>query len=179
MTQAGSVYGEALYQLCLEEGLTHQVLSQLRCLQQGFASEPDFIRLLASPSITKEERCSILDQSFRGKIHTYVLNFLKLLTEKGYIRHFDDCCKAFVTIYNIDNGVLPVTAVTALELTQLQTQRLTEKLATVTGKKIELTNRVDPAVIGGMRLDYDGKRLDDTIAHRLDAIRSLLQNTVL
>ena len=179
MTQAGRVYGEALYQLCQEEGLTHQVLSQLRCLQQSFASEPDFIRLLASPSIPKEERCAILDQSFRAKIHTYVLNFLKILTEKGYIRHFDDCCKAFIANYNPDNGILPVTAVTALELTQGQKQRLMEKLATVTGKTIELTNQVDPAVLGGMRLDYDGKRLDDTIAHRLDAIRSLLQNTVL
>ena len=179
MTQAGSVYGEALYQLCLEEKLTQAVLPQLRCLQQSFASEPDFIRLLASPSIPKEERCAILDRSFRDQVHAYVLNFLKILTEKGYIRHFDDCCKSFIALYNTDNGILPVTAVTALELTQVQKQRLMEKLASVTGKKIELTNRVDPAVLGGMRLDYDGKRLDDTIAHRLDAIRSLLQNTVL
>ena len=49
----------------------------------------------------------------------------------------------------------------------------------ITGKTIELTNRVDPDVLGGIRLDYDGKRLDDTVSHRLEAIRSMLNTTVL
>ena len=46
-------------------------------------------------------------------------------------------------------------------------------------KQIKLLNKVDPTVLGGVRLDFDGKRLDDTVSHRLDAIRSLLDNTVL
>ena len=49
----------------------------------------------------------------------------------------------------------------------------------LTGKKIELMNAVDPKCIGGVRLDYDGKRVDDTVQHRLDAVRSLLKNTML
>ncbi len=179
MTQTGIVYGQALYQLCQEESVTHRILPQLQALRSAFRGEPEYIRLLSSPALSKQERCHLLDQGFRGKIHPYLLNFLKILTEKGYIRHFSDCCEAFQAQYNQDNGILPVTAVTALELTQVQSQRLREKLAFVTGKSIELTNRVDPAVIGGMRLDYDGKRVDDTIAHRLDAVRSLLQETVL
>lgn len=179
MTQAGSVYGEALYSLCLEENITQPVLQQLQVLQKSFAAEPDYLRLLATPSLSKEERCRILDQGFRNKVHPYVLNFLKILTEKGYIRHFDHCCQAFLNRYQQDNGILPVTAVTAFALTQVQCARLQEKLAAVTGKTIELTNRVDPAILGGVRLDFDGKRLDDTIAHRLNNIRSLLQNTVL
>lgn len=179
MNQAGTVYGEALYSLCLEERITSQVLRQLQVLKQCFATQPEYIRLLSSPALPKEERCKILDEAFRDKVHLYVLNFLKILTEKGYIRYFGDCCDAFRSKYNLDNGILPVTAVTAFELTQVQKQRLVEKLTSVTGKTIELTNQVDPSVLGGMRLDYDGKRLDDTIRNRLDSIRSLLQNTVL
>ena len=68
---------------------------------------------------------------------------------------------------------------TALALNADQAQRLTEKLAKVTGKTIDLVNRVDPSVLGGVRLDYDGKRLDDTVSHRLDSIGALLKNTVL
>ena len=179
MTQAGSIYGEALYSLCLEEKLSSEVLQQLQILQQSFNAEPEFLRLLASPTLSKEERCQILDNSFRQKVHPYVLNFLKILTEKGYIRHFGDCCRAFHQHYNIDNGILPVTAVTAVPLSADQAARLQDKLARITGKTIELTNQLDPATLGGIRLDYDGKRLDDTISHRLDTIRSLLRNTVL
>ena len=48
-----------------------------------------------------------------------------------------------------------------------------------TGKTVELVCRVDPAVLGGVRLDYDGKRVDGTVANRLDTIRTMRKNTVL
>ena len=179
MTQVGSVYGEALYTLALEEGLTTVIGEELSALEQSFRAEPDFIRLLSTPNLSVQERCNILDDSFRGKVQPYVLNFLKILTEKGYMRHFFDCCKAYEESYNRDNGILPVTAITAVSLNPAQAEKLTDKLCQITGKQVKLHNRVDPNVLGGVRLDYDGKRLDDTVSHRLDAVRSLLTNTVL
>ena len=179
MTEVGSVYGEALYSLAREEGLSEAILQQLKTLDSCFAQEPDFLRLLSTPSLPKTERCQILDNCFRNTVEVYVLNFLKILTEKGYIRHFGDCVTAYRNIYNQDNGILPVTAVTAVALTAEQTTRLTEKLRAITGKRIDLTNKLDPTVLGGMRLDYDGKRVDDTVSHRLDAVRNMLKNTVL
>ena len=179
MTEVGSVYGESLYELAKEEALAKQIGEQLAVLQEAFRQEPDFIRLLSSPNLTKAERCQILDDSFRGKVHPYLLNFLKILTEKGYVRHFDHCCDAYTDLYNQDNGILIVTAVTAVALNEAQTDRLTQKLSRITGKEIALRNRIDPSTLGGMRLDYDGQRLDDTVSHRLDAIRDVLSKTVL
>ena len=129
--------------------------------------------------MSKAEQCAILSESFSGALHPYVLNFLRLLTEKGYIRHFSDCVDAYRHCYNEDNNILPVTAVTAVALKPEQTERLTQKLETITGKSIELTCRLDPESLGGVRLELDGKRLDDTIAHRLESVRQLLKNTVL
>ena len=179
MTQVGSVYGEALYTLAKEEGLTAGILEELSVLNESFRAEPDFIRLLGSPNLSVQERCNILDESFRGKVQPYLLNFLKILTEKGYMKYFSDCFKAFENLYNLDNGILPVTAITAVSLNTLQTQKLTEKLSRITGKQVKLLNRVDSSVPGGVRLDYDGKRLDDTVSHRLDAISKMLRDTVL
>ena len=149
MTEVGSVYGESLYELAKDENLT------------------------------KAERCQILDDSFRNKVHAYVLNFLKILTEKGYMRFFSDCCDAYTQHFDQDNGILRVNAVTAVALTSQQADKLTQKLSRITGKEIALRNRIDPAVLGGVRLDYDGQRLDDTVSHRMDAIRDLLNKTVL
>ena len=179
MTGAGSVYGEALYTLAREEDLSQVVLQQLKVLDSCFAAEPDFIRLLGAPNLPKAERCQILDDSFRGKVEPYVLNFLKILTEKGHMRHFPDCVKTYRELYNRDNGILPVTAVTAVPMTEAQITALTAKLQSITGKRIELVSKLDPNVLGGMRLDYDGKRVDDTVAHRMDAVRNMLKNTVL
>lgn len=179
MTQIAATYAQALYDLAAEEKLEDTALRQLRALQQAFSEEPGFIRLLNAPNLSKQERCDVLDQSFREGVHIYVLNFLKILTEKGYMRHFDDCCKAYTRLYNEVHGILPVQVVTAAPLQESQAQRLKEKLDKITGKTVQLSCRVDAAVLGGVRLDYDGKRLDGTVQSRLDSVRDLLKNTVL
>ena len=179
MTEVGTNYGGALYDLAAAEGLAEEILSQLQILTESFAQEPAFFNLLCAHSLSKAERCKILDDSFAGKVHPYVLNFLKILTEKGYVRQFADCSKAYRVRYNADHNILPVTAVTAVALTQEQAARLKEKLEKLTEKTVELTNRMDPDVLGGVRLDFDGKCMDDTLAHRLESVRSLLNNTIL
>ena len=179
MTRIASVYAQALYDLAQDEALSRDVLQELKLLQEAFLQNPDFTRLLSTPNLSKEERCGIIHESFAGRLQPYVLNFLKILTEKGYIRHFPECCDAYRQMYNRDNGILPVKAVTAVALSQEQCDKLSAKLAGITGKTIELQNVVDPNCLGGMRIDYDGKSVDDTVQHRLNAVRSLLKNTVL
>lgn len=180
MTQVGSVYGQALYDLAKSEGLDEAIWQELRVLNHCFSTEePDFIKLLSTPNLSKEQRCQILDDCFRDKIQPYLLNFLKILTEKGYMRYFSHCCEAYRQLYCQDHNILTVNATAAVALTSQQIQRLTQKLMTITGKNIDLNVHVDPSVMGGIRLDYDGKQLDDTLQHRLDDISKLLKNTVL
>ena len=180
MTKIGNVYGQALYDLAKSENLSKEIWEELGVLEHCFCTEePGFLKLLSSPTLTKQERCQILDDSFRGKIHPYVLNFLKILTEKGYIRHFSDCCTAYRDLYYRDSGILLVQAVTAAPLSTEQLEKLTKKLMAVTGKQIELRVKIDPNCLGGIRLDYNGKQVDDTLSARLDAMGKLLKNTVL
>ena len=178
MSQIATTYAEALYGLAKEENLTESVLQQLQALGEAFEAEPDFLRLMTAANLSKEERCRILDESFRGKAEPYVLTFMKILTEKGYMGRFSDFVKAYRAAYNTDHGIVPVKAVTAVPMTEEQIARLTEKLAKITGKTIEVQCSVDPTVLGGVRLDYDGKRVDGTVKSRLDTVSELLKNTV-
>ena len=179
MSQIGNAYAQALYSLVKDEGASQPVLEQMKVLDESFAREPAFLQLLSTPNLSKDERCRILDDSFRGKVHPYVLNFLKILTEKGCVKAFDSCVTCYVEQYNEDNGILPVLAVTAMALTADQQKRLQEKLQQVTKKTVQLQNRVDPGCLGGVRLDFDGKRVDGTVKNRLETLRSQLNNTVL
>ena len=179
MTDAANQYGLALYELAREEGIVEQILTEISVLEKSFQEEPGFVTLLSAPSVSKKERCQIIDDSFRDQVHPYLLNFMKILTEKGYAKHFEGCCKVFRRQYNEDMGILPVTAVTAVPLREDLRQKLTKKLSSVTGKRIELTCKLDSSCLGGVRLDFDGKQVDGTISRRLEEIRSLLKNTVL
>lgn len=179
MTQIGVNYAGALYDLAQSEALSAEILKQMQVLSESFRSEPEFLRLLSTPNLSKQERCQVVDESFRDKVHPYVLNFLKILTEKGYAKYFSDCCRAYEERYNADNDILPVQAVTAVALTEAQSQKLTQKLQTITGKTVKLQNTVDEKALGGVRLLYDGRQVDGTVQNRLDTIGKLLKNTVL
>ena len=179
MNRVGIVYGQGLYALAKDEGLEAEILQQLQVLDKSFQSQPEYIRLLALRNIPKDERLGILTEAFGDKLHIYVLNFLKLLTEKGYIRHFSDCRKAYKEQYNADRGILEVQTLSAVTLTESQKQRLTDKLTTITGKQIELLCRVEPSLLGGILLSYDGKQIDGTVKGRLEVMEKQLKNTVL
>lgn len=179
MSGSGKNYAQALYSLAKEEGLTGVILRELKTLSAAFEQEPGFLRLLAAHNLGKDTRIGVIDDSFRGKVQPYVLNFLKLLTEKGHARSFFDCVKVYRQLYNEDNGIICVVAVSAIALTASQQEKLQAKLESITGKRIELENRVDADCIGGVRLDYDGKRVDGTVQNRLKSMGELLRNTVI
>ncbi len=179
MTSVGSVYGQALYSLAAEEAITQDIHTQLLQLKDVFLQVPEYLRLLSAANLPRQERCALVDELFRDKVHIYVLNFLKILTEKGYAKAFSDCVEAFTKQYNLDNHILPVWAVTAVPLTQTQIDRLEKKLSALTGENAQLHNKVDPQCVGGVLLDYDGTQVDGSVASRISSIRKLLKNTVL
>lgn len=168
-------YAAALFDLAWEEGVCCEVDRQLEVLRECFSAQPVFGKLLSAPNISTEERLEILDSSFRGAVHPYVLNFLKLLTEKGYAHCFEDCCKAYRSIFYKRQGILPVTVESAQILTAAHKERLMEILGSHTGKKIVLENRVDPTCLGGLRISYDGKQVDGTVKGRMRALAENLK----
>lgn len=175
----GNAYGQGLYALAKEENLEKQILDELLLLEACFEEQPEFLKLLESNQIPKAERIEILNNGFREQVHLYVLNFLKLLTEKGYIRHFSACCKVYKALFYKDRGILEVRVTSAIPLKEDQKQRLTDKLSGITGKQISLNCRENPAVLGGIRLNFDGMQVDGTVQGRLQAVENSLKNTVL
>ena len=171
MTETAKMYGGSLYDLAAEEGLETRILGELDEVQQLLKQNPDYLRLLSTPSIPKKERCVLLDEAFRGQVHLYVLNFLKILCEKGSLRELSGCARAYRIRYNQAHGILEATAISAVPLTEQQRAALHAKLESLTGKTIDLKTKVDAKVLGGIRLDIEGTELDGTVQNRLAALR--------
>ena len=172
MTETAKMYGGSLYDLAAEEGLETRILGELDEVQQLLKQNPDYLRLLSTPSIPKKERCGLLDEALRGQVHLYVLNFLKILCEKGTLRELSGCARAYRVRYNEAHGILEATATTAVAMTEAQEKSLHEKLEKLTGKTIDLKTKVDAKVLGGIRLDIEGTELDGTVRSRLAGLRS-------
>ncbi len=174
MTEFGREYGEGLYTLCVEEKLDQTVLDEVRTIGKAFRENEAFLRLLGNMSMNKEERVKILDDTFKGQIHEYTLNFLKILVERGAIHAFSECAAAYQECYFRDHQVAVAEATTARPLNEEQKKRLRDKLKKLTGKEIVIKEKIDPSVLGGVLLQRDGKRYDNTVRHRLAAIKQTM-----
>ncbi|MFI3312632.1 MAG: ATP synthase F1 subunit delta [Eubacteriales bacterium] len=179
MTQTAKTYGDSLYQLAREEGLTDQILPQLSAVVAIFKENPEFLTLLQLPSLPKKERVALVDEAFCTGLHPYLLNFLKILTENATVSQFEGCAQEYIKCYNVDNHILEATAVTAKPLGEELTKKLQEKLEKITGKTVQLSQKVDSNVLGGIRLELDGAMMDGTIQTRLSALKAQLKSTVL
>ena len=174
MTELAREYGDGLYALSEEENLSKEMLQQLLMLSRLFREQPDFTRLLGNMSLSKEERVRILDSVLRGQVHLYLLNFLKILCERGALNEYEGCLAAFKTLYNQAHGIVEATVTTAVALDDEQRARMTEKLSKMTGKTVVLIEKIDASLVGGVLLEMNGQRYDNTLKHRLKSIHSAM-----
>ncbi|MBQ9967260.1 MAG: ATP synthase F1 subunit delta [Oscillospiraceae bacterium] len=179
MTKAEQIYGGSLYELAREEGLADEIFRELSSVVEILDEAPDYWRFLGTLSIPKQERCAALEEAFGGRVQPYLLNFMKLLCENGSIAQLRGCAKEFKRRYHDDHDIVEVCAVTAVTLSAALRERLHTKLQAVLGKTVELTNRIDPACMGGVLLELPGRQLDGTVKHRLDALRGELKAATL
>ena len=174
MNDLAKAYGGALYELAREEQLEELLLSQLDTVDAVFRENPEYLRLMDSRALPKAERLALLDTAFTGKVHPYLVNFMKILCERGAFSQFSMCREAYVGGYNEQHGIVLATAVSASALSQEQTQRLVRALEKKTGKTVRLTVKVDPSLGGGLRVQMGGYRFDNTVISRMDTLRRAL-----
>lgn len=163
-----SAYGQALYVLAREDGLTEAISEDLKRVWGLFTQFPAYPMLLSLAGLSPAERCGLLDRAFSGRVHPYVLNLLKLLTQRGQIGRFPGCYQDYLRRFREETGLLPVTALTASPLSPETRLRLQQKLERLTGKPVDLENRVEPEVLASVCLLFPDKRLDGTLRTRLD-----------
>ena len=179
MTTATSVYGQSLYDLAAEEGLSEEILKQMEAVQAIFKENPDYITLLLEPSIPRRERLGLLEEAFKGQVHPYLQNFLMILLENSLLRGFSACCRTYRESYNKDHGIEEATVTSAVALTEAQVKSLKSKLEAISGKTVILRQKVDSSVLGGLRVEIGSRLLDGTVMGRLADLRKKVSETVL
>ncbi len=178
MTTDAGLYGQSLYDLAAQEHLTEELLKELSQVESILKENPEYITLLSEPSIPKKERIGLVDKAFGDAVHPYLLNFMKILLENGLLRGFSSCCSIFRSNYNKDNGIAQAVVTGAVELTAEEAEKLKEKLEQISGRKIDLIRKVDPAVLGGIRVELEGKLYDGTVSGRLGDLRRKVSEIV-
>ena len=179
MTERAGVYGGSLYDLAAEENLTETIKDQLLGLKTIFRENPEYLKLLSEPAIKKAERLDLIDKSLGESCEKYLINFIKLLCERSLLGEFEGCVETFVKRYNADHNIAEAVVTSAVRLNDSQLAALKKKLEVKSGKTVYITQKLDPKVLAGIKVELEGVQLDGTLSGRLSGIGRKLEEAVL
>lgn len=167
MTEA---YAKSLLELILQQKDPKKLAEQVGVLLELFEQNPEYPILLSHPSIPREERMENLKQSleFADEI---LLFFMQILMEDGVIAYSPEILKMFADLYESEQGIAPFIISSVVELSEDQKERIEKGLAKKFNKTIRAEYRLDPTLVGGIRIEGLGQILDYSIPARLQKMK--------
>lgn len=176
MSNLSSSYADALFSIALEENCLDEILSQTQEVQKILEENRDFVKFLAAPMISKEEKIEVTDKIFAGHLNRNLLNYIKVMIQRKNTAELAASFSDFEKLYNRYNNIEKAVAVTAVPMNGELQARLVARLEQATGKKIVLTNRVEADCLGGVVLEFSDRQIDDSIAQKLETLKNQLKN---
>lgn len=166
------VYSQAFFDAISETGGSlNTAAEELNAVNTITDGCPDFIKLMDSPIVTADEKIALLDETFKEKLTPYTLNFLKVLTEEKRWSNFSAIHRQFSKQCDEALGIARVTVSSAFPLTEEQRASVSAKMAEIIGKRIELTEKTDRSLVGGLVVDYGDLRFDGSVKTRLEGLK--------
>lgn len=161
-------YGEALFELAVEEGKEEELLLEIMALKEILSENPDFGRLMNHPKVLKEEKLKVLNEVFKGRVSDELTGFLQLVVTKDRYGELDSILDYFVDEVKKLKGVGVAYVTTAVKLTDSKKKEVEAKLlATTRFKKMEMHFTVDEDLIGGMVIRIGDRVVDSSIKNKL------------
>lgn len=171
-------YAIAVMTLAREQGAVERVGADLLTISKGIRQAGLAREFFVAPVVERREKERILRETFEGRVHPTALHALLLLVRKRREALLDTIVAEYLALQRTARGIQTLTVQSARALPQAERLRLTSRLEALYGKKFELTEVVDPRLIGGVRLMMGDRRIDGTIAGRLNALAyELVQTT--
>lgn len=174
MSVVGDRYAESLFDLAKEENKVTQYLDDIKLVGEVLDSDPQLVQFFNHVLIENDKKIQLLDQSFKGNVDQYVLNFLKLLVQSRRIRYIDDIVKSYIKLSNQYLGIEEGMIYTPYELTDQQIQDIEKAISQKENKKVTLKVSIDPSLLGGIKVQISNRIYDGTIKNKVEMLKKEL-----
>lgn len=172
----GGRYAQALFELAEAQGALAAVENDLAGLEAARAESDDLRRLLSSPAFTAEQKAAGLNAlADAGKAHDLTKKFLGLLSANNRASALPAVAAAFRKLAADKRGAVAAEVVTAVALSAAQQKALAGALQQALGKAPEITTRVDPSILGGLRVRVGSRLFDASLKSKLDSLKFALK----
>lgn len=165
-----TTYAEALYGAAAEAGALAEVASGMGEFAAAFAESDDLRRALESPDLDPDAKRRVVVALTEGA-HPFVPNTLRMLVDRGRIADLPEIADAFQARVARSESRIQVEAVTAIPLPADLRDRIVASITEQTGQSVELSEAVDPDIVGGLVLRVGETVVDGSVRSRIDQLR--------
>lgn len=162
-------YGDALFELAIEENSLDSIAKEAEAVLDAFAETDELSKLLNHPKVTREEKIRIIESIFKGRFSDTIVGFLVIITQKGRYNEIPAIFQYFLgQVMEYKNiGTAKVTSAAAL--TDAQKAAVEKRLLEVTKYvKFNMDYEVDPSLIGGMVIRIGDRVVDSSIRTQIE-----------
>jgi ATP synthase F1 delta subunit len=170
MEELAQVYARALFEVAEEQGKVDGLREQLGQFADALEQNRELKLFFFSPYFSTAEKQQALDGLLEGAEEAFV-SFLKLLIENHRMPVIFRVRREYERLWAEANRVLPVQVTSAIELDQATTESIGASIGQSTSRKVTLSTRVDPDILGGIVVRVGNSILDASIRSRLEQLR--------
>jgi len=170
MEEIAQVYARSLFEAAKDQDKLDEVREQLGMFADAVAESHDLQVFFFSPYLSTQEKTDGLRRAIEGADEAF-LNFLDLLVENHRMPVIFRIRREFDELWEDENQLLPVQVTSAVPLDDAIVQEIGSTIGAQTGKRVELSSRVDPDILGGIVVRAGNAILDASIRNRLEQLR--------
>jgi ATP synthase F1 delta subunit len=170
MEEIAAVYARSLFEVAKDSDKVDELREQLGEFADALADSHELQVFFFSPYFSTHEKEDGLEKALDGADPLFE-NFLKLLIENHRMPVLFRVRRAFEDLWREENQLLPVQITSAVELDKGTVEQIGDKIAEQTGRTIELSADVEPAILGGIVVRVGNSILDASIRNRLEQLR--------
>jgi len=175
LRRAAKRYGRALFEKAREQERLDAVLEDLGAVVAAMERSPRVAEVVRTPILAPQVKKEALAQALGREIDPLVLDFLKLLVDKRRMNLLAACLEEYRAALDDYRGLLRVEVASAVALLPEEESRLIHILETQSGKRVLLSRRLDPSLLGGVVVRYDDTLVDGSVLAQLQRLRNRLR----
>ena len=165
-------YALALFELAKEGKALDKVSDALDRFAAMLDSSEDLDRLVRSPVYSADEQVAALTGLLKkAKIDGLAANFLKLVAAKRRLFAVRGMIAGYRALVAEELGVVSAEVTVAAPLSEKNREAVLKALESKAGKKISLSEKVDPAIIGGLVVKMGSRMIDASLRTKLSAMK--------
>lgn len=172
--QLARKYGTAIFEIANEDNKLEEYGRELADVSQALFAQAELKDFLTNPQIQPEDKKQVLLRLLKDQVSSMMMHFLLLLVDKRRIVLLEAINDCYQELSNKAQGIIVADVTTAYELKAELRSRLSSKLESVTGKKIQLRTHQDQSIIGGVVVKIGDTRIDGSVIGRLQALKAEL-----